>query len=448
MNLRYTTLETVPVSLGIILFALIGLLRLEADDQPSDRPNFVILFADDLGYGDLQCYGHPTIKTPNLDAMADDGLRLTSFYVAPWCVPSRSQLMLGRYSARTQLGRTGSGGNGGIPDTETTLPQSLKKAGYTTGMVGKWHLGYQQEKYLPVGKGFDYWFGLPYSNDMRRPWVNTDVPLWLYENTKKVEHPVTQETLTTRYTAKAKAFITEHRDEPFFLYLAYAMPHLPVRTRDDFRGKSRAGLYGDVIQTIDWSVGEILETLAEHHLDDNTLVVFTSDNGPWLNLPARMLQDGNRPWHTGSPGPLRGAKGTTYEGGVRTPCIIKWPNRIQAGGTSAEIVSSMDFYRTFVSLAGGGMPSLTSDSHDLTPFLLGKTDRSPRSAFYYFHGRRLDGLRAGDWKIRYKDGIELFNLELDPAERYNRAEELPDIVAALTERLNTMAQATGAQKTW
>ena len=416
--------------------------------QNSDRPNLIILFADDMGYGDLGCFGHPTIRTPNLDQMATEGLRLTSFYVAPWCVPSRSQLMLGRYSVRTPLGRTGSGGSGGIPDNEVTLPQSLKKAGYSTGMVGKWHLGYQQEKYLPVGKGFDYWFGLPYSNDMRRPWVNTDVPLWLYENTKKVENPVNQNTLTTRYTDKAVQFIEQHQEGPFFLYLAYAMPHLPVRTRDDFRGQSRSGLYGDVIQTIDWSVGEVLKALKKTGADENTLVVFTSDNGPWLNLPARMLQDGNKPWHAGSPGPLRGAKGTTYEGGVRTPCIVRWPGKISPGRRSAEIVSSIDLYRTFVTLAKGAMPANQSDSHNLTSFILGQTDQSPRKDFYYFHGRRLDGLRSGPWKLRYKDGLELFNLDLDPAEKYNRAEEKPEIVERLTTQLETMAKSTNAQRSW
>jgi arylsulfatase A len=416
--------------------------------QNADRPNLIILFADDMGYGDLGCFGHPTIRTPHLDQMADEGLRLTSFYVAPWCVPSRSQLMLGRYSVRTPLGRTGSGGDGGIPDNEVTLPQSLKAAGYKTGMVGKWHLGYQQEKYLPVGKGFDYWFGLPYSNDMRRPWVNTDVPLWLYENTKKIEHPVNQNTLTTRYTEKATQFIKENQDGPFFLYLAYSMPHLPVRTRNDFRGKSRSGLYGDVIQTIDWSVGDVLKALEDTGAADNTLVVFTSDNGPWLNLPARMLQDGNKPWHAGSPGLLRGSKATTYEGGVRTPCIVKWPAKIAAGRRSAEIVSSIDFYRTFVTLGKGNMPTTESDSYDLIPFLLGETEQSPRKDFYYFHGRRLDGLRAGPWKIRYKDGLELFHLDLDPAEKYNRAGEKPLIVERLTDQLEAMAQATNAQRTW
>lgn len=410
-----------------------------------ERPNIIVLFADDLGYGDLGCYGHPTIETPHLDRMAREGLRLTSFYVAPWCVPSRSQLMLGRYSVRNPVGRTGSGGDGGLREDWVTLPQSLKKVGYHTVMLGKWHLGHQEDRLLPVGKGFDYWFGLPYSNDMRRPWVNTDVPLWLYENTEKVEHPVNQNTLTTRYTKKATEFIRQDHKQPFFLYLAYAMPHLPVRTREDFRNQSRSGLYGDVVQTLDWSVGRILQALKERKLDDQTLVVFTSDNGPWLNLPARMLQDGNQPWHAGSPGLLRGSKGTTYEGGVRTPCLLRWPGQIPAGGRSAEIVSSIDFYRTFLTLAGGEMPEGVWDSHDLTPFLMGQTTQSPREDFFYFHGNRLDGCRRGAWKILFRNGLELFNLDLDPSERYNRAEEHPILVKELTARIKSMAASTGAK---
>lgn len=446
MKLLSTSLWNVFRNFVSAFFIFVVAFQISA--EVSQKPNFIVLFADDLGYGDLGCYGHPNIKTPHLDKMAQDGIRLTSFYVAPWCVPSRSQLMLGRYSVRTPLGGTSVGGKGGIPDDEVTLPQSLKMAGYKTGMIGKWHLGYENAKYLPTGKGFDYWFGLPYSNDMIRPWVQTDVPLWLYENEKKIEHPVDQNSLTTRYTERASSFIRDHKGDPFFLYLAYAMPHLPLKTRSDFRGKSHAGLYGDVIQTLDWSVGEILKTIKEEGLEENTLIIFTSDNGPWLNLPKRMLQKGNLPWHAGSPGPLRGAKGTTYEGGVRTPCIIKWKGQIPSHRESAQIVSSLDFYRTFVSLSGASMPETQSDSYDLTPFLFGKTARSPRSSFFYFHGGRLDGLRSGSWKIRYKDGLELFHLNLDPSERYNRANEHPELVAKLTDRLEMMAMKTGARRTW
>jgi len=408
------------------------------------RPNIVMLFADDVGWGDLGCFGHPTIQTPNLDRMADEGLRLTSFYSAPWCVPARIELMTGRYMQRTNIRGTSVGGKGGIPDEEVTLAEALKGAGYRTGMMGKWHLGYAQDTFLPTGQGFDYYFGLPYSNDMTKPWVNTNVPLWLYENTKKVENPVNQDTLTTRYTEHAVEFIRKNKEGPFFLYVAYSMAHLPIHTREDFRGKSRAGLYGDVIQTIDWSVGQVLGTLKELGLDENTLVVFSSDNGPWLNLPDRMLQGGNKPWHQGSPGPLRGYKHTTYEGGVREPTIARWPGRIPPGRSSAEMAALMDLYVTFVTLGGGRLPDHPVDGYDLTAFLLGETGRSPRQEYFYFR-HVLEGLRVGPWKLRIPDGVELFNLEVDPSERFNRAEDKPEIVERLRKRMEDMAKEVGSK---
>jgi arylsulfatase A-like enzyme len=402
------------------------------------RPNIVVLFADDLGYGDLASFGHPTIRTPNLDQLAAEGMRLTSFYSAPWCVPARLQLMTGRYSGRVDVGRTGVDGDGSIPESETTMAQALSAVGYRTGMVGKWHLGYAQEEYLPVGKGFDSWFGLPYSNDMRRPWVDTDEPLWLYDNTTKFEHPVDQDTLTTRYTERAVNFIEQGDGQPFFLYAAYSMPHLPVHTTEEFQGRSRAGLYGDVIETIDWSVGQIVAAIEETGQADNTIIVFTSDNGPWLNLPSRMLQDEVEPWHTGSPGPLRGAKATTYEGGVRVPFIVRWPARIEPGRVSADIVSTVDLLPTFLAASGTDLPHQPLDGLDLTPFLSGASEQSPRDDFYYFYNRRLEGVRSGPWKLRTLDGIELFNLELDPSERYNRAEDRPEVVKELSDLMAVM----------
>jgi arylsulfatase A-like enzyme len=419
---------------------------LEAAGRGRRRPNIIVLFADDVGYGDLSCYGHPTIQTPNLDRLAASGMRLTSFYSAPSCVPARVQLMLGVYPPRLNLRGTGSGGSGGIPADRLTLAQALKNAGYRTGMMGKWHLGYAKDEYLPVGRGFDYWFGLPYSNDMRRPWVKTDVPLWLYENTKKIEHPVDQDTLTTRYTERAVDFIEKAKDEPFFLYLAYSMAHLPIHTTEKFRGKSRAGLFGDVMQNIDWSVGRIVETLRRTGNDNNTIVVFASDNGPWLNLPARMLQEGNLPWHAGLPGHLSGAKHTTLEGGPRTPCIVSWPGQIPPGQTSAEMAAGMDLYVTLVKAAGGKLPDYPLDGYDLMPFLKGRTEKSPRDTFLYFRGRGApEALRAGPWKLRTVDGVQLFNLDIDPSERYNRAEEKPELVEQMTRRMRKMTEEIGVK---
>ena len=418
----------------------------KAIGRSSRKPNIVVLFADDVGYGDLSCYGHPTIQTPNLDRLAADGIRLTSFYSAPSCVPARTQLMLGVYPPRVHLGRTGSGGTGGIPADRVTLAQSLKNAGYQTAMMGKWHLGYAKNESLPVGKGFDYWFGLPYSNDMRRPWVNTNVPLWLYENTKKIEHPVDQDTLTTRYTEHAVDFIEKAKDGPFFLYLAYSMAHLPIHTTEKFRGKSRAGLYGDVMQTIDWSVGQVVETLRKTGNENNTIVVFASDNGPWLNLPARMLQEGNLPWHSGLPGHLSGAKHTTLEGGPRVPCIVSWPGQIPPGRTSAEMAAGMDLYVTLIKAAAGKLPGYPLDGYDLMPFLRGRTQKSPRDTFLYFRGSGApDALRAGPWKLRTVDGIQLYNLDIDPSERYNRAGEKPELVERLTKRMRKMSEEIGVR---
>ncbi len=423
------------------LFFLIGLIGLASLAKPTAAetalPNIVLIFADDMGYGDLGCYGHPTIRTPNLDRLAGQGMRMTSFYSAPGCVPARKQLLLGRYPGRVHTnGNTGVTGKGGLSDSELTLAEALKGAGYRTAMLGKWHLGYAKEKYLPVNQGFDSWFGLPYSNDMMPPWVKTEVPLWLYEGTERVEHPVNQDTLTTRYTERAVKFLERDHDKPFFLYLAHNMPHMPVRTADRFRGTSRAGLYGDVIQTIDWSVGEVMKTLKRTGHDKNTLVIFTSDNGPWLNPPARMLQEGNLLWHAGSPGPLSGHKGTLLEGGVRVPCILRWPGRIDAGQTSAEMAATLDLYATLVKAAGGSLPKHRIDGHDLRPFLFGDTNESPRKVHYYFGSRMPGAVREGPWKL-HVDG-RLFHLDIDPAERFDRAEEKPEIAAKLKAKLDGM----------
>ncbi len=409
-------------------------LALLSPSVSSAAPNILLLFADDLGYGDLGVFGNPVIRTPHLDRLAAEGLRMTSFYSAPSCVPARVQLLLGRYPSRAIVSRTSVGGDGGIPSHLTTLPQVLKAAGYRTAMAGKWHLGYAREEFLPVGKGFDRWFGLPYSNDMIKPWVQTDEPLWLYRNSEKVEHPVDQDRLTMRYTAEIIEVIRERSDKPFFAYLAYNMPHLPLRTAGRFRGESRGGLYGDVIEAIDWSAGELLRALDETGQMDETIVVFTSDNGPWLNLPDRMLSGGVVPWHAGSPGMLRGAKHTTYEGGVRVPFIVRWPGTVPAGTVSAEIGATVDLYATLVAAAGGALPT-GSDGYDLTAHWAGRTGQSPRREYMYHRGHQVQGVRSGPWKLRTVDGEELFHLDVDPSERYNVAAEQPEIVAALRERL-------------
>ena len=408
-------------------------------------PNIVLLFADDLGYGDLGSYGNPTIRTPHLDRLATQGLRMTAFYSAPSCVPARTQLMLGRYPSRTRVRGTSVGGDGGMPPDMPTLAEGLKAAGYRTAMAGKWHLGYAREEFLPVSRGFDQWFGLPYSNDMIKPWVQTDEPLWLYRDAEKAEHPVDQDTLTMRYTEEIVQFVKRKSAEPFFAYLAYNMPHLPLRTAGRFRGESRGGLYGDVIEAIDWSAGEILRALEESGQADNTLVVFTSDNGPWLNLPDRMLSGGVKPWHAGSPGPLRGYKHTTYEGGVRVPFIVRWPGTVPTGGVTAEMAATLDLYATLLAAAGAELPS-GIDGYDLAALWSGLTGQSPRREFLYHRGAQVQGIRVGPWKLRTVDGDELFQLDLDPAERFNVAADEPEIVAELRTRIERYQQQVAAEQ--
>lgn len=418
-----------------------------ADGADPSRPNVVILFTDDMGYGDLACYGHPSIKTPNIDRLADDGIRLTSFVTGSWCVPSRTQLMTGRYLPRIRFnGNTGAGGTGGLPDSEWTLAEALKDSGYKTHMVGKWHLGYKQKKFLPVNQGFDTWFGLPYSNDYMKPWVQTDEPLGLFRGESMVEHPFDQDLLTTRYTKEAVQLIERSGgDHPFLLYLAYAMPHLPLAVSDERRGSSNAGFYGDVIEEVDWSVGQVVKALEEKGIADNTLVFFASDNGPWIEMPMRMQQAGNELWHAGSAGPLRGSKGQTYEGGPRVPAMLRWPGKIAAGQVSAGFIGMPDIYRTILSVAGAKLPDQTLDGYDLTRFLTGKTKSAPRQEYFYFK-RDLEALRSGDWKLRTASGeLELFNMVTDPFERINRVADYPEKAQTLLSRMHEMANEVGVK---
>ncbi len=445
---------------------LLGIHKLYAQNN-SNQPNIIIFLADDMGYGDLQSYGNPTIRTPNIDAIGREGIRFTSFETAPWCVPSRAELMTGRYKGRTEFGGgTGAGEHGGLPDTVLTLAQSLKDAGYATGMVGKWHLGYDPKEYLPTNRGFDSWLGLPYSNDYIRPYVNTDVPLVMYRDTTVAEYPVNQDSLTVKYTQEAIRFIKEQKhkskDQPFFFYFAYNMPHLPLHTTDEFYGRSNAGLYGDVIETIDWSVGEVLKVLKEEGLYENTIVYFGSDNGPWQEADDRMFKKpnkregsndkiwerrGNKPWDVGSSGALRGYKHTTYEGGPRVPALIRWPEKIQPGRVTDELVTHLDLYTTFVKIGDGSLPDYKIDGMDVMPFLLGEENSSPRNEFGYFIND-LQAIRVGQWKFREVNGNpELYNMQYDASELYNQAAEYPEIVGELRSKMIKLAKDVGVETT-
>ena len=417
------------------LFPVFAAITVSGSNKPEkqeiQQPNIVVLLFDDVGYGDLSCYGHPIIKTPNMDRLASQGVRFTSFVTAQGSMPSRTQLITGRYVSRINFGgSTGPGGTGGLPESELTLAQGLKKAGYNTGMVGKWHLG-PGEQFLPTNKGFDEWYGMPYSNDFRKPWVQTDVPLGLFRGAEMVEHPVNQNTVTARYTQEAVNFINKNSkaNQPFFLYLAYQMAHLPIFTTDEFLGKSKAGLYGDVMAELDWSVEQILQALNANGVEDNTIVFLTSDNGPWMDPPERMQGEGNLPWHQGTAGLLRGSKGTTYEGGGRVPAMIRWPNKIPDGQVTCELVGMPDIYLTLMKAGGAELPEHVLDGYDLMPFLRGEVEKSPRNEYVYISGRGLEALRIGEWKLRLaREETQLFNLNLDPSERYNRANEKHEIV--------------------
>ncbi len=422
------------------------------NEKTTDKqsPNIVVIFTDDMGYGDLSCYGHPNIKTPHLDQMAREGIRFTSFYVAASVsTPSRAALLTGRYPVRHTPHNFGPKSTDGMPLSEVTLADVLHKQGYTSMAIGKWHLGHQPE-YLPTSRGFDSFYGLPYSNDMILPfcpWLNETHKLYLYEDTTRIkEIGFEQDDLTMNYTQKAIEFIQQNKEQPFFLYLAHSMPHLPVSTSEQFRGQSEGGLYGDVIETIDRSVGDILNTLQGLGLDKNTIVAFASDNGPWQNPPERMLQRGVKPWHVGFTGGLNGSKASTYEGGFRVPAIVRWPGQIPGKQVCNKMISSMDLFTTLVSIAGGKFPdNVKIDGNNAFALMKGE-DVPVRDTFFYAQGEKLQAVRIGTMKLRMtkQKGTELFDLAVDPCERINIAEKQPERVDDLMNALELFSEETGA----
>jgi len=431
----------------ITLFFIATTCTTNNNQKPLNKPNIILIFADDLGYGDLSCYGSPVNKTPNLDKLAYEGIRLTSFYVAASvCTPSRAALLTGRYPIRHIWRNTGPESTHGLPEREVTIANLLKEQGYATAAYGKWHLGHATPELLPTGRGFDEYYGLPYSNDMIKPWVQTDVSLMMYENEKTVkEVNYEQKELTNEFTQKALNFIDNHKDEPFFIYLPYSMPHLPVAAPDSYLEKANQNLYRAVIENIDEGVGKIKGKLDALNLTENTLFIFTSDNGPWHNLPDRMLQRGNERWHTGSTGTLRGAKATSFEGGFRVPAIISWPAEFQTNFVSEQMMTTMDLFATLADVAGAEIAQENPlDGKSARSFLNGNSSTTPSNTMYYFVGDKLEAVRVGNLKysIKQKENPELFDLENDPSEMYNIFDRHPEEVEKMQKMLEDFAQET------
>ena len=430
-----------PKIFSPLILCLLLSLGLQAQDS---RPNFLIIFIDDLGYGDLSCYGNVTARTPNLDRLASEGTRFTSFYAQTVCGPSRGALMTGRYPHRV-------GGGWETRGEEIFISEILQEAGYVTGCVGKWDMSrrrYQEDK-VPSSQGYDYYFGALGANDGNK--------VTLYQDRVMIETTTDMAGLTELYTNKSIEFIKRHQDEPFFLYLAHTMMHVVIDASPRFRDRTGMGLYADTLEELDAETGRLLATLDELGLRDNTVVLFTSDNGPWSNdhgaqhaKNARYVEWTEGPelaW--GDAGPLRGAKGETWEGGVRVPGFVRWPGKVPAGVDSDAIVSTLDVLPTFASIAGLShkVPSdRVIDGVDQTDLFLGRSKDGARDGFFYYEGDELQAVRQGPWKLRLPDlkvmrtwtetsrgtnETELYNLEEDIGESRNLVKDYPDIVARL-----------------
>ncbi len=436
------------------LALLLAPVALRAADAP--KPNVVIIFIDDMGYADIGPFGATKQKTPHLDRMAREGMKLTSFYAAPACSVSRAQVLTGCYGARVSVPWVyGPGGKQGLNPAEHTIAERLKERGYATQCIGKWHVGDQPE-FLPTRQGFDYYFGIPYSNDMQKKATESGkmvVPLVRDDKVAELLTDEAQSRIVERYTEEAVGFIRASKDQPFLLYLAHTAVHTPIYPGAAFAGKSANGRFGDWVEEVDWSVGRVLDTLREAKLEERTLVIFTSDNGPWLIKGA----------DAGSAAPLRGGKGSTWEGGVRVPTVAWWPGKIAPGSECAAVAGTIDLLPTAVAVAGGTLPAEpVLDGRDISPLLFGKTTQSPREAHYYFRSYALEAVRQGPWKLAIAPQLEtmgkpalpdatgpaprLYHLDEDIGEKTNVAEKHPEIVAKLQALAAKMDAEIGGQK--
>jgi arylsulfatase A len=436
-------------------------LQWESGNKSTDKPNVVIIFCDDVGYADIGIFGAKGYETPNLDRMAAEGVKFTDFYAAaPSCTPSRAALMTGCYPQRVGLPNViGPNAKIGISDQEQTIAEILKPLGYATACYGKWHLGHHTE-FLPTRHGFDEYFGLPYSNDMwpKHPTNKSFPDLPLIEGERIIEYNPDQTQLTTWYTERAVRFIEKNKDKPFFLYVPHSMAHVPLFVSDKFKGKSERGLYGDVMMEIDWSVGQILSTLKRLDIDEKTLVIFCSDNGPWLSYGD----------HAGSAKPLREGKGTTFDGGQREPTLMRMPDKIHAGTVCSEPASTIDILPTVAKLTGAKLPDHTIDGKDIWPLMTGVPGaKSPHEAFFYYRSFALEAVRSGKWKLHLphsyrtlvgrpggtggrpveyeqaKIGPALFDLENDIGEQHDVSARHPEIVKRLMALADEMRQDIG-----
>ncbi len=475
----------------LLLTCMVVILTIETQGKVADKkPNFIVILTDDQGYNDLSCYGATDVATPQIDQMAKEGVRCTSFYVSPVCSPTRASLMTGCYPQRVGIGGVMfPRNNHGLHPDELTLPELLQEQGYKTALIGKWHLG-NQDKFLPLNHGFDYWYGTPASNSQpfdatiktfaedcvyRDGYTvetvkdNKEAKCPLMRNDEVIEVPADQTQFTKRYTEETIQFITENKDQPFLIYLAHNMPHIPLHASESFVGTSQRGLYGDVVEELDWGIGEVLRALKDQGLDENTMVILTSDNGPKIEAG-------------GSASPLREGKGSSYEGGVRVPCIIRWPGTIPGNRLIDAPLTIMDILPTLVTLAGGTVPTdRVIDGHDIFPVLTGAKANSPHEAIYYTKGRSVKGIRVRDWKL-YTDTIseplskpvvelskeekalprderkalikersrsfkskkvqitELYNLREDFGEQQNRIEQHPEMAQRLQEMMKAFTE--------
>ena len=438
-----------------------GHLRQASGGKSTDKPNVVIIFCDDVGYADIGVFGAKGYETPNLDRMAAEGVKFTDFYAAASsCTPSRAALMTGCYPQRVSLPNViGPDAKIGISDQEQTIAETLKPLGYATACYGKWHLGHHP-KFLPRRHGFDDYFGLPYSNDMwpKHPTNKSFPDLPLVEGERILEYNPDQTQLTTWYTEHAVRFIEKNKDQPFFLYVPHSMAHVPLFVSDKFKGKSERGLYGDVMMEIDWSVEQILSTLKRLELDEKTLVIFCSDNGPWLSYGD----------HAGSAKPLREGKGTSFDGGHREPTVMRMPGKIPAGTVCSEPVSTMDILPTIAKLTGAKLPVHRIDGKDIWPLITGVPGaKSPHEAFFYYSGYALEAVRSGKWKLHLphpyrtlagrqggtggqpaeyeqgKIGPALFDLAGDIGEQHDVSAQYPKVVERLMALADEMRQDLG-----